>query len=117
MAATSGLDAGTHVHVDPVSVDLVAEGTPQHRPGGREGRSELVLEAELEQDRVMAGMWAGSAAKSRSMVFLPASPATAELPTCSVWCAGHLAAMSAIRHFRPRWERGSASWTSTGTRT
>jgi hypothetical protein len=28
----------------------VAEGTPEHRPGGREGRRDLGLEAELEQD-------------------------------------------------------------------
>jgi hypothetical protein len=46
---------------------------------------------------VMAGMWAGSAARNRSMMFLPASPGTAELPTCSAGLPGQLVVMSAIR--------------------
>ena len=65
----------------------------------------------------MAGMWAGSAARSRSMVFLPARPGTAELPTCSAGAPDHLAAMSAISRLAASGAYGSASWTSTGTRT
>jgi hypothetical protein len=38
-----------HVHVDPVLGGSVAEGAPQHRPGGRERRRDLGLEAESEQ--------------------------------------------------------------------
>ena len=38
-----------HVHVDPVLGGPVAEGAPQHGPGGRERRRALGLEAELEQ--------------------------------------------------------------------
>jgi hypothetical protein len=38
-----------HVHVDPVFGGPVAEGAPQHGPGGRERRRTLMVEAELEQ--------------------------------------------------------------------
>jgi hypothetical protein len=64
----------------------------------------------------MAGIWAGSAARSRSMMFLPARPGTAELPTCSAGVAGHLVAMSAIMRLATPGASGSAWWTWTGTR-
>ena len=51
------------------------------------------------------------------MVFLPARPGTAELPTCSAGAPGHLAAMIAIRQLAASGACGSAWWTSTGTRT
>jgi hypothetical protein len=65
---------------------------------------------------VMAGMSAGSAASSRSMMFLPARPGTAELPTCSAGVGGHLVAMSAMSRLATSGACGSAWWTSTGTR-
>jgi len=63
----------------------------------------------------MAGIWAGWAARSRSMMFLPARPATAELPMCSAGAAGQRVAMSAIRRLATLGAFGSASWSSTGT--
>ena len=41
----------------------------------------------------MAGTSAGSAGSSRSMMPLPGSSGTAELPTCSAGVPGHLVAM------------------------
>ena len=64
----------------------------------------------------MAGMWAGSAARSRSMVFLPARPGTAVLPTCSAGVAGQWVAMRAIRRLATSGASGSAWWTWAGTR-
>jgi hypothetical protein len=64
----------------------------------------------------MAGIWAGSAARSRSMIPLPARPGTAELPTCSAGVAGQRVAISAIRRLATSGASGSAWWTWTGTR-
>jgi hypothetical protein len=46
------LGAGSryHMNVDPVVGWSMAKGAPQHRPGGRKGRGNLGLEAELLQD-------------------------------------------------------------------
>jgi hypothetical protein len=50
------------------------------------------------------------------MMFLPARPGTAELPTCSAGVAGQRVAMSAIRRLATSGASGSALWISTGTR-
>ena len=57
---------------------------------------------------VTAGTSAGSAGSSRSMMPLPASPATAELPTCSAGVPGHLVAMSAMSRLATSGACGSA---------
>ena len=49
------------------------------------------------------------------MMFLPARPGTAELPTCSAGVAGQRVEMSAIRHLATSGASGSAWWTWTGT--
>ena len=64
----------------------------------------------------MAGIWAGSAARSRSMMFLAARSGTAVLPTCSAGVAGQWVAMSVIRRLATSGASGSAWWTWTGTR-
>jgi hypothetical protein len=94
----------------------MTEGAPQHRPTGREDRRALVVEAELQQGLGDGGMSAGSAGSSRSMMPLPANPATEELPTCSAGVAGHLVAMRAMSRLATSGAAGSAWWTSTGAR-
>src|SRR4029450_11391673 len=39
-----------HMDMDPVVGWSMAKGTPQHRPGGREGRRDLGLAGELDED-------------------------------------------------------------------
>ena len=56
----------------------------------------------------MAGMWAGWAARSRSIVFLPARPGTALLPMCSAGVAGQRVAMRVIRRLATSAACGSA---------
>ena len=56
----------------------------------------------------MAGIWAGSAARSRSMIPLPARSGTAELPTCSAGVAGQWVPMRAIRRLATSGACGSA---------
>ena len=50
------------------------------------------------------------------MMFLPARPGTAVLPTCSAGVAGQRVAMSAIRRLATSGASGSAWWIWTGTR-
>jgi len=50
------------------------------------------------------------------MMFLPARPATAELPTCSAGVAGQRVAMRAIKRLATSGAAGSAWWIWTGTR-
>jgi hypothetical protein len=64
----------------------------------------------------MAGMSTGVAAMSRLMMFLPASPGIAELPTCSAGVAGQLVASSAIRRMAHLRGLRVGPWTWTGTR-
>src|ERR671935_148322 len=68
------------------------------------------------RSRVTAGIWSAGVGSSRSMVPLPARPGTAELPTCSATAPGRLAAISSITRRATSVARGSASWTTMGTR-
>jgi hypothetical protein len=108
MAATSALEAGTtytwtRYSVAPWRKAPHSMGRVAGNAAGRWG-----WKPSSSRALVMAGMWAGSAARSRSMMFLPERPGTAELPTCSAGVAGQRVPISAIRRLATSAACGSA---------
>jgi hypothetical protein len=92
-----------HVHVDPVLGGPMAEGPPQHGPGGRERRRDLRLEAKLEQG-LGDGRDVGRLGGQEQVDGVLAGQAGQRVP------------MRAIRRLATSGASGSAWWTWTGTR-
>ena len=82
--------------VDPVVGWSVTEGP--HSIGRLAGKTAGIWGWKPSSSKawVMAGRSAGWAGSSRSMMPLPGSSGTAELPTCSAGVPGHLVAMSSM---------------------
>ena len=89
----------------------------EQRPGGRERRqAPLPLEAErekrLDQHRDLVRV----RLDPRSTTFLPGSPETALLPTCSVTVPGRADAISRASSRATSIVRGSHGWKAAGRR-
>src|SRR5215212_11298323 len=103
-----GAGGGHHVHVDPMVGWSVAEGPHSiGRPAGKTAGS-WGWKPSSSRAWVTAGRSAGWAGSSRSMMPLPANPATEELPTCSAGVAGQLVAMRAMSRLATAGACGSA---------